>query len=160
MKEGLDPFKVRKELKGDARRLFFYLSQRISGYTIDEIKYFSGFSNKALINRCLAEMKRLGIVEKQDDKYYVPRPIAEAVGFAFKHYVKVGDKLIARGFVSAIAYAIFLLIFTAAYPAAISTLPWGLVFTLLFAAIGVYEVFRMRGLVKMLRTANTGEAKP
>jgi len=151
MKESLDVFKVRKELKGDARRLFFYISKRISGYTVEEIKYFSGFSNKALINRCLAEMKKLGIVEKQGDKYYVPKPIAEAVSFAFKHYVKIGDKLIARGFVSAIAYAVFLLVFIAVYPPALPTLPMGLIFTLMFVAVGIYEVFRMKRLVKTLR---------
>jgi hypothetical protein len=151
MKEGLDVFKVRKELKGDARRLFFYISKRISGYTVEEIKYFSGFSNKALINRCLAEMKKLGIVEKQGDKYYVPKPIAEAVSFAFKHYAKIGDKLIARGFVSAIAYAVFLLALIAVYPPAPQTLLMCLIFTLMFVAVGIYEVFRMRRLVKTLR---------
>jgi hypothetical protein len=144
---------VRRELKGDAQRLFFYLSKRISGYTIEEIKYFSGFSNKALINRCLAEMKRLGMVERQGDKYYVPRPIAEAVGFAFKHYAKIGNKLIARGFVSAIAYAVFLLILVVAYRPAISTLPLGLAFTSIFVAIGIYEAFKMRSLAKKLRAS-------
>jgi hypothetical protein len=153
MGEGLDLFRVRRELKGDARRLFFYLSKRISGYTIEEIKYLSGFSNKALINRCLAEMKRLGIVERQGDRYYVPRPIAEAVSFAFKHYAKIGNKLIARGFVSAIAYAVFLLILVVAYGPATSTLPLGLAFTLILMAIGVYEALRMRSLAKALRAS-------
>jgi len=152
MVEVLDLFKVRRELKGDAQRLFFYLTKRISGYTIDEIKYFSGFSNKALINRCLAEMKRLGVVEKQGDKYYVPRPVAEAVSFAFKHYAKIGDKLIAKGFVTAIAYVVFLLVLAAMHPSAISTLPLGLAFTSMFMAIGAYEVYRMRSLAKMLKT--------
>jgi hypothetical protein len=151
MGEGLDLFRVRRELKGDAQRLFFYLSKRISGYTIEEMKYFSGFSNKALINRCLAEMKKLGVIEKQGDKYYVPRPIAEAVGFAFKHYAKIGNKLIARGFVGAIAYAIFTLILVIVYPSAISMLPLGLIFTSMFIAIGVYQVSKMKSLAKKLR---------
>jgi hypothetical protein len=151
MEGGLDLFKVRRELKGEARRLFLYLSKRISGYTIEEIKYFSGFSNKALINRCLAEMKRLGIVERQDDKYYVPRHIAEAVGFAFKHYAKIGDKLIAKGFVTAIFYVVFLLILVALRPEAISALPLGLIFTLMFIAIGVYETYKMKSLAKTLK---------
>jgi len=152
MGEGLDLFRVRRELKGDAQRLFFYLTKRVSGFTIEEIKYFSGFSNRALINRCLVEMKKLGIVEREGDKYYVPKHIAEAVGFAFKHYAKIGDKLIARGFVSAIAYAVFLLVLIAVYPPAIPMLPLGLVFTLMFIAIGVYEVYKMRRLAKALRT--------
>jgi len=151
MREGLDLFKVRRELKGDAQRLFFYLAKRISGYTIEEIKYFSGFSNKALINRCLTEMRRLGLVKREGDKYYVPRPIAEAVSFAFKHYANIGGRLIAKGFVSAIAYAVFLLVFIAVYPPAISTLPLGLIFTSIFVAIGVYQVYKMRNLARMMR---------
>lgn len=150
MKKSLDLDRIRKELKGEALRLFSHLSKRISGYTIDEIRYFSGFSNKALINRCLVELKRLGIVEKQGDKYYVPRPIAEAVNFVFKHYAKIGNRIMARGFVSAIAYLVFLLILNAMYPQALVMLPLGIFFTLIFVVIGIYEAHRKRSLMREL----------
>ncbi len=153
----MDLFRVRRELRGDAQRLFFYLTKRISGYTIDEIKYFGGFRDRALINRCLAEMKRLGIVERQGDKYCVPRPVAEAVSFAFRHYAKIGNKLIAKGFVSTIAYVFLLLIIVATHPGATSMLPLGLTFTSMFIAIGAYETYRMRSLAKMLRGANPAQ---
>lgn len=151
MKEDLDLIKVRKELKGEALKLFFYLSKRISGYTIEEMRYFSGFSNKALINRCLVELKKLGVVEKQGDKYYVPRPIAEAVGFVFKHYAKIGNRIIVKGFVSAIAYIVFLLVLIAISPQALLLLPLGLLFTSIFIAIGLYETYRMKSLIKELK---------
>lgn len=151
MREELDLDKIRRELKGEALKLFLYLNKRISGYTIDEIKYFSGFSNKALINRCLAELKRLGIVEKQGDKYYVPRPVAEAVNFVFKHYAKIGNRIIARGYVSAIAYLAFLLFLSVIYPQALAMLPLGIFFTSIFVIIGVYETYKKRSLVRKLR---------
>lgn len=151
MKEDLDLIKIRKELKGEALRLFLHLSKRISGYTVEEMKYFSGFSNKALINRCLAELKKLRIVEKQDDKYYVPRPTAEAVNFIFKHYTKIGNRVIARGFVGAIAYVMFLMVLVAISPEALTTLPLGLVFTLVLVTIGLYETYKLRSLKKELK---------
>ncbi|MEM0233514.1 MAG: hypothetical protein QXL22_05795 [Candidatus Nezhaarchaeales archaeon] len=151
MREGLDLIKIRRELKGEALRLFFYLNKRISGYTIEEIRYFGGFSNKAVINRCLMELRRLGVVDKQGDKYYVPRPIAEAVNFIFKHYAKIGNRIIARGFLGAIAYLAFLLILIAMYPQALTILPLGLIFTLIFAVIGLYQSYRLKRLVGELK---------
>ncbi|MDH5816051.1 MAG: hypothetical protein QE164_04650 [Candidatus Nezhaarchaeota archaeon] len=152
MKEGLDLIKIRKELRGEPLKLFFYLNKRISGYTIEEIKYFSGFSNKAVINRCLTELKRLGVVEKQGDKYYVPRPIGEAVSFIFKHYAKIGSRVVARGFVGAIAYLIFILALIAIYPQALTLLPLGLLFTLTFVAVGLYQTYKVKKLMRGLRS--------
>lgn len=151
MKEGLDLIKVRKELKGNTLKLYLYLTKRSSGYTIDEMKFFSGFSNKALINQCLAEMKRLGIVEKREDRYYVPRPIAEAVDYVLKHYVKVGNKILPRGFISAIAYLAFLLVFFAVFPSTLLLLPFGLAMSSIFILIGIYEAYRLRKLVKKVK---------
>ncbi|MEM2214279.1 MAG: hypothetical protein QXD66_02335 [Candidatus Nezhaarchaeales archaeon] len=151
MKEGLDLVKIRRELRGEALRLFFYLNKRISGYTIEEIRYFSGFSNKAVINRCLTELRRLGVVDKQGDKYYVPRLIAEAVNFIFKHYAKIGNRIIARGFLGAIAYLVFLLILIAMYPQALMLLPLGLIFTSIFVVIGLYQSHRLKRLIRELK---------
>ncbi|MCS7140460.1 MAG: hypothetical protein N3F04_05160 [Candidatus Nezhaarchaeota archaeon] len=146
----VDLVRVRKELSGRALRLFLYLSKRSSGYTIDEMKYFGGFSNKALINQCLAEMKRLGIVDKRGDKYYVPRLIADAVNFTFKHYAKVGSRIIPRGFLAAMVYAAFLVTYIVLVPPSVLLLPLGLIAEAIFIVIGVYERHKMVDWVKRL----------
>ena len=146
----IDLARVRRELKGETLRLYFYLIRRSSGCTVDEMRYFSGFTNKALINQCLADMKRLGIVDKRGDKYYVPRLTANAVNFAFKHYAKIGNKLIPRGFVGAIGYLIFLTIYFALVPKALMLLPIGLMVTLAFIGLGVYEFRKFKFWAKRL----------
>ncbi|MHC1601483.1 MAG: hypothetical protein ACXQTI_10225 [Candidatus Nezhaarchaeales archaeon] len=151
-RDKVDLIKVRKELKGKTLRLYLYLTKRSSGYTIDEMKYFGGFSNKALINQCLADMKRLGIVEKQGERYYVPRLIANAVDFAFKHYAKIGSKILPRGFVSTIAYAVFLALYFVFIPAALPLLPIGLLIAIAFIGLGIYEVYKMRSWIKKLKS--------
>lgn len=152
VKSKVDLIKIRKELKGKTLRLYMYLAKRGSGYTIDEMKYFSGFSNRALINQCLADMKRLGIIERQDDKYYVPRLVANAVDFAFKHYAKIGGKILPRGFVSTIAYAIFSALYFTFFPAALPLLPLGLLIAMIFVGLGIYEMYKMKMWIKRLES--------
>ncbi len=151
-KSKVDLIRVRKELKGKTLRLYLYLTKRSSGYTIDEMKYFGGFSNKALINQCLADMKRLSIVEKQGDRYYVPRLIANAVDFVFKHYAKIGSKILPRGFVSTIAYVIFSVLYFTFFPEALPLLPIGLLITMIFIGLGIYEMYKMKMWIKRLKS--------
>ncbi|MDI9619649.1 MAG: hypothetical protein QFX33_02340 [Candidatus Nezhaarchaeota archaeon] len=152
--EKLDPFRVRRELKGKTLHLYHQISKRRSGYTIDEIRLLKGFSNRALINQCLAEMKKHGIIEKRGDRYCVPASVAEALDFAFKHYAKIGGKLLPRGFVAAIGYAMFLAVYLLFVPAAFSLIWMGLIVVAAFAGLGAYESYRARGLLKRLRSTD------
>ncbi|MEM4577013.1 MAG: hypothetical protein QW701_06150 [Candidatus Nezhaarchaeales archaeon] len=52
---------------------------------------------------------------------------------------------------SAIVYLSFLLILSAISPQALAILPLGLLFTLIFVIIGVYETYRKRSLARELK---------
>jgi len=154
-KPRIDIFKVRRELKGKTMRLYLYLTKRSTGYTIDEIRLLGGFSNRALINQCLADMRRLGIVSKKGDKYYIPRLVREAVDHVFKHYAKIGSKLVPRGFLAAAGYVVFLTIYGLVVPQVLPLLPIGFAIAAVFLALGFYEVKKSRSWVKRLEKAES-----